>query len=211
MFPNGAVRHPNGHPIGYVTYAKSTKETRFTIPGTKIETDAGNEAMIFTTSSTGDNTAMVMAYDLESWNEARPPVADDELAEFRNIGSASEEQRLQDISVTARLARIAMNAILLLNVRPEMAEVGARVERSGKTKKGAHVPEVWTPNWLGRTYRTPGRTADSTTEKGTHASPRLHWRRGHWRDQRVGAGRKESKTIWIEPVVVNAKTEEVAL
>jgi hypothetical protein len=31
-----------------------------------------------------------------------------------------------------------------------------------------------------------------------------HWRRGHWRHQRHGSGRRQVKVIWIHPVVVNA-------
>ena len=31
---------------------------------------------------------------------------------------------------------------------------------------------------------------------GTHASPRLHWRRGHWRNTKTG------KKVWIDPMLV---------
>jgi hypothetical protein len=37
----------------------------------------------------------------------------------------------------------------------------------------------------------------SSTPHGTHASPRLHWRRGHWRRTP-----KSGKQIWIEPMEV---------
>jgi hypothetical protein len=32
---------------------------------------------------------------------------------------------------------------------------------------------------------------------GTHASPRLHWRRGHWRTMK-----KSGKKVWIDPMLV---------
>ncbi len=38
---------------------------------------------------------------------------------------------------------------------------------------------------------------------GTHASPSTHWRRGHWRNCRVGSGRQEKKLTWILPTLVN--------
>jgi hypothetical protein len=35
-----------------------------------------------------------------------------------------------------------------------------------------------------------------------------HWRRGHWRNARVGEGKKETKIVWIRPTLVN---EAIAL
>jgi hypothetical protein len=35
-----------------------------------------------------------------------------------------------------------------------------------------------------------------STPHGTHASPRLHWRRGHWRNIKTG------KKVWIDPMLV---------
>lgn len=40
--------------------------------------------------------------------------------------------------------------------------------------------------------------------EGTHASPVMHWRRGHYRRQRYGPGNSQFKTIVIEPVLANA-------
>jgi len=51
------------------------------------------------------------------------------------------------------------------------------------------------------------RQVQATVERGgngTHASPRLHWRRGHVRRQPYGTGRGQRKLIWIEPVLVGA-------
>jgi hypothetical protein len=55
------------------------------------------------------------------------------------------------------------------------------------------------PRDLGAGYKIPIRR---TGAQGTHASPRLHWRRGRFRPQRIGEGRAEVKTIWIEPTLV---------
>jgi hypothetical protein len=41
------------------------------------------------------------------------------------------------------------------------------------------------------------KTAMSSTPHGTHASPRLHWRRGHWRTMT-----KSGKKTWIAPMEV---------
>jgi hypothetical protein len=102
--------------------------------------------------------------------------------------------------IMGRLAAVAINAVLLMQARPTMAEAGKRVEKERATKKGERIAEVWAPNWLGREYHTPTRDAQG----GSHASPRMHWRRGHWRMQAVGEGRAERKTIWIEPMLVGS-------
>lgn len=42
----------------------------------------------------------------------------------------------------------------------------------------------------------------STTANDGHA--KMHWRRGHWRNQPYGRGRSLRRIIWIMPVLVNA-------
>ena len=105
-----------------------------------------------------------------------------------------------DVEATAlnRARIIVANLFLALEVRPEL------VERNGqkvRTIKNGPTREEWTPNWIGRTYRVQRADGD-----GTHASPRMHWRRGHYRRQPCGAGRKEHKIIWLEPCLVGGDT-----
>lgn len=42
---------------------------------------------------------------------------------------------------------------------------------------------------------------------GHHRSPHLHFRSGHYREQAIGHGRLEHKTIWIEAMIVMADAE----
>lgn len=37
----------------------------------------------------------------------------------------------------------------------------------------------------------------------TSSSPRTHWRRGHWRNQRHGENLKNTKLVWIKPTLVS--------
>lgn len=57
-------------------------------------------------------------------------------------------------------------------------------------------------NYVGERFsgqQTPaGKSADSSVHK---VAP--HWRRGHWRNQRFGAGLGEVRYIWIKPTIVN--------
>lgn len=54
-------------------------------------------------------------------------------------------------------------------------------------------------------YQSP--TPKKPHQGGTHASPNTHWRRGHWRNARVGEKRQEQKLIWIPPAMVNPMVE----
>lgn len=103
-----------------------------------------------------------------------------------------------------RLANLVFNGILLMQERPEMVEAEAIVEKGHKTKKKGRTPDIWSPKWVGRNYRIK-RESPGT---GTHASPRFHWRDGHWRDQPVGEGRKEIRRIWIESMMVNVHLDD---
>jgi hypothetical protein len=95
------------------------------------------------------------------------------------------------------LPNIIFNTLFAMAARPEYVESGKRIGNMKKSKS-----ELWTPNIIGRKYATK---YDPNAETGTHASPRMHWRRGHFRQQACGIGRLEHKIIWIEPMLVNAK------
>ena len=58
---------------------------------------------------------------------------------------------------------------------------------------------IFNPRWLGEHYKIKR----SLSLGGTHASPIMHWRNGHWRHQKIGVGRSEVKLVWIEPTLVN--------
>jgi hypothetical protein len=94
----------------------------------------------------------------------------------------------------AEAARWIFNTIYAMSARPEYVEHGERV---GK-RKGTQS-EIWTPNIIGRKYSVKTRAVAQAEPAG---SVRLHWRRGHFRQQAIGVGRSQHKTIWIEPMMV---------
>lgn len=69
---------------------------------------------------------------------------------------------------------------------PKEASINAKRIRKGKK-----------PLLEFRMITIDGRKHDaSSVPKGTHASPRQHWRRGHWRNTKTG------KKVWIDPMLV---------
>lgn len=61
--------------------------------------------------------------------------------------------------------------------------------------------------YVGRTLRIIDRheptEEESSSPKGSHASPRMHWRQGHFHTYKVGEGRQDKKVNWVAPVLVN--------
>jgi hypothetical protein len=103
-----------------------------------------------------------------------------------------------DKQVTDRLSALMLKLLVILNTRPQLVEAG-RCVRPQKIKHGRvkHC-ELWSPNVIGRGYRT----LRDERGGGTHASPRAHWRRGHVRSQPHGSHRSLRRPVWIEPVLV---------
>jgi hypothetical protein len=107
--------------------------------------------------------------------------------------NAVDSRFLEDAST------ILFGTLLAMNARPALntpAKLEKRIQRANEAPK-----EFWSPNVIGKHYRLPRATAG----EGTHASPRIHWRRGHFREQAHGLQRSLRKTIWLEPQLVNAK------
>ena len=99
--------------------------------------------------------------------------------------------------------RLSIQLLLTLAARPELLEPGSVLvpdrERKGKVLRGEY-----SPNWLGRSYRIVYNRESSAG--GKHASPKTHWRRGHWRLYEPAEGNrwKTSKKVWIEPILILA-------
>jgi len=114
-----------------------------------------------------------------------------------------------------RIRNLVVNLLLALEYSPAL--LSDVVDRETTSKQGfgkplaqpskriasASVRNTQYPRWLGKNYQPP---MSLTATMGSHASPQSHWRRGHWRILESGEGRrwKESKRIWIEPILVNS-------
>jgi hypothetical protein len=101
-----------------------------------------------------------------------------------------------DETFLSRMVSVCFSLLIAQTARPELLTPEHRA--TGKRTKKA-PREIWTPNFLGKGY-----TARRETAEGTHASPRLHWRRGHFRNQAYGPKHSERKTIWIEPTLIGS-------
>jgi hypothetical protein len=71
-----------------------------------------------------------------------------------------------------------------------------RQQRRQRARKGLHEQMVRTIK-----LRRHSRSGEGSEGTGTEVSP--HWRRGHWRNQRVGPGRSQSRLVWVRSHIVH--------
>lgn len=99
---------------------------------------------------------------------------------------------------TDRLSTLMLKLLVVLNTRPNLIERGSCIRPERRKHGRIKQHELWSPNLIGWRYQ-PARSGEST---GTISGPRMHWRRGHVRNQPHGPGRALRKLIWVEPVLV---------
>lgn len=100
--------------------------------------------------------------------------------------------------------RLGLGCAWIIASRPELIEPEAFQKRAKHKPTGGKL-DLYTPRWVGKYFRSQRERMD---RGGTHSTPVTHWRRGHWRNQRTGAGRTGSKLVWLEPMLIGAKAQE---
>ena len=111
----------------------------------------------------------------------------------------------EEMQLNRTLNHRLMKIMLALSAVPHMIEYGAQ-QRPVRIKNDKVVKlSLWSPNIIGRNYRIKREAGYEPA--GTHASPVMHWRKGHFRRQHHGHNNELIKTIWIEPVLVRGVKE----
>lgn len=89
-------------------------------------------------------------------------------------GRHDEARIMVDEERSNKISGLMLKLLLVLNMMPHLIETGT-IQRKEKVKKGIVRQALWNPNIIGGKYRV----STSGQGDGTHASPRMHWRRGH--------------------------------
>lgn len=136
-----------------------------------------------------------------TWASRQSEVVPDAVVVEKNLTGWESDLATSEADFLERLGVILFGTLLAMNARPNLI-TREKFTHAVKDKRGVRR-EWWSPNIIGEHYRSPKQSPGT----GTHASPRLHWRRGHFRNQPFGPGRSERKQIWLEPVMVGVETE----
>lgn len=110
------------------------------------------------------------------------------------------DAEFNDASFVLTLLKIALKLTVAMEAVPEQVTKGSKLKTTRCKKNAREVTEVWSPNVIGERFKVE----QKNNAEGSHASPRMHWRRGHFRRQFFGKGRAERRTVWIRPMIVAA-------
>lgn len=101
------------------------------------------------------------------------------------------------------LQAIFLRLILIMECRPDLVDTESQTISVNKGFAKDKARNFYEPLWIGKNYAIK---RDMEDKGGTHASPRVHWRRGYLRNQPYGQGRQQRKLVWIEPVLVMGRS-----
>lgn len=214
VLPKGALVHPEDGEVCMIIWSRNFKGS-YPMPFAGVpEIQIMNDAMVIS-GLCADNAIW---YDSTVGADVRQTIR------LRNLFYRKEGERYpsrqknspldsdleeKDEDFLEKMGVVAFGTLLALNARPELLETGKLLRKvSGKGDKPPR--EFWSPNVIGLKYKAKRAVAKivdlqfvtPSREKGSHASPRMHWRRGHFRSQPVGQGRRERKVIWLEPMLI---------
>lgn len=197
FLPTGMIRSPDGYPVNWIIFAHRLKGEVSTIqlqkPQRIFNTYPEDMLQIFTL--VGDATLYFSGCSLERTNENKLPYRETSLSD-------SEEEFIN------KLLSIAIQCLLWLQIYKAKESTPSGV---GFNSKSASYNRVQNPRWIGYNYQlkttAQSEKINNLPTDSNRKSPVQHERRGHWRSQRVGAGRAHIKTIWIEPHLVGQRLD----
>lgn len=104
----------------------------------------------------------------------------------------------KDEQQASQLLSILINCLIYANpINTDLTK-----ERKGIGFSRASTKLLYDPLWIGKGYK---RTNQKVSNNHFRASPRMHWRRGHYRRIACGADRKQRIWHWIKPTLVRSK------
>lgn len=196
MLPKGSFKDSEGKSYDFVGYCRRR-------PGDKVGSKFASLSNVrFADVTESCFVAFTMASDGEGF--LLECALNEDMTQYIEVGDVENmipknkfelELSTSESELVSKLMNIVFRVSLALEARPSLLSPGS-FEKNHKKDQNL---EIWTPTIIGRDYRY------QRTELmgGTHVSPRMHWRRGHFRRQAVGPRSATShKTIWLEPMLV---------
>jgi hypothetical protein len=214
VLPRGALVHPTDGDAGAIIWSRTVAGKDFVLPVPRWVKENPNTELAEAwrkqyerkiTCDTGGLGLVALCPDTGYWYDLTY-LADGSLLNLKNPFDLADQPtpqspfdtplREQDGEFLQKMVSIFFGVIMAMLARPTLLEKECRVATTKKKRER----EFWSPNVVGKYYQPVHQKGD-----GTHSSPRMHWRRGHYRNQAHGEGRKERKILWIEPMLISAK------
>lgn len=201
MLPKGWLVTPEGHAMDWLVLARLTEGEEYHVPGIVPRTRFTNTSLVC--------GGVAWSVDTQAWyhyaiNAKEAPTV--RFAELPGTYASDTPMAVPELpgddEFTRRMLTVALHVVLYMLALPDEVSRSKVVSRI-KAKRDRPAKEFWSPNIVGFRYAIQ-REERAGGAGGEHASPRTHWRRGHWTRQAYGEGRKLRKTLWIRPVLVCA-------
>lgn len=198
FLPSAGLISPDGEPFSFVYFAHHLKEE------------------VVSHNLIGEETSEQCEFDCVRWCTVMPSG----LTYGGNVGIDQSEGldlgvhdysgvRAESVEVSAedrfieQCGNLILQTLLLVQSRPDLVEAEQVLGFGGKQQRKHQQPSALLhPRWIGKSYQM--KRERSTESSGTHVSPRMHWRCGHYKRVPIGERSKgERKWVWIEPTLVN--------
>lgn len=106
----------------------------------------------------------------------------------------------EEVKLLNEITILSTKVLLAMTARSGFTTTGTQ-SRKASFKNGVQIKEaLWHPNIIGHGYKF---STANNGDSGHHASPKMHWRRGHFHTVLYGKGRSQRRNDWFEPVLVN--------
>jgi hypothetical protein len=191
MLPRGFIRHPTEGDASFVAFAKLSARSG-------IEAHGETLAAVTFTHELGISTHH------QNIDIARYPTFKEALNAFPVDQLEQDDIQIRNAHDFAEILwRLAVTVVAILNARPELLEPGKLLKVVKAKRHDAQPKEFWSPNFIGRLYRTqtiPSSENEVENDQDPkRTTPRAHWVRGFVRWQPHGPGRILRKLIWVNP------------
>lgn len=205
VFERGAIVHPEDKlDVPYIGIARTRAGERLVHPYPGTPTGKmGIGGMAMMTTQVSPTTIFHMDFTMSEITS--PLIRDIDRAAVQEYEVVHTDS-LMKISPAGKefnkwLMLLALKLILVMNARPEQVSRGSLLRSVKPKRTGDPRVEYWSPNVLGRSYSV-ATEGDTTAAPGEQGHRRMHWRRGHFRQQPHGPNMSLRKTIWLEPCLV---------
>lgn len=200
MMPKGVLcEQPSGDEIMYVSVARFTKGRTLRAPGCdlKIGGEPWEEDRI--SVSWAMHAGLVhqdVTFPVSHPLEPSPGWIDEKTIEWQKMTGYPADA--PDGAFSSYMAGLVANLLLVWQARKELVEHGTR----SKKTLGSGVP-IHSPSWVGKKYEVI-HDMKKAVPTGAHFTE-LGWRSGHYKTQRCGTNRADSKIILVDPYIAYSK------
>jgi hypothetical protein len=192
MLPKGTIRHPIEGECPYVLVSRTEKGQVTSLPlnDIRVSSAAPESAVTISTYLPEENRAYYKSISVVPGETLKAAF---ERASKIPLELPAENLPEVEADFIERLWRLGLTPVLIMASGEKLVETGRRLKIVKAKNRSSSSMEYWSPNYLGRVYRSQSQDA----EAGSHLRP--HWRKGHLESPPYGPKQSLRKIVWLQP------------